>query len=63
MKEGDSISIIDARNQVLNAAAGASVQVKAGTKTIEMKLAISGRQAKMLLAGGLLNFTKEGADE
>ena len=63
LKEGDSLSIADARGQVAEAAKGAVVKVCCGDKVIETKMAISERQAKMLLAGGLLNYTKEGGDE
>jgi len=63
LKEGDSLSIADARSQVTEAAKGAVVKVCCGDKMIETKMAISERQAKMLLAGGLLNYTKEGGDE
>ena len=59
----DEITIENAREQVKAAVDGKKVTVKNVTKgtTFECNLAISERQAGMLLAGGLLNFTREQA--
>ncbi|MBO7450380.1 MAG: aconitate hydratase [Clostridiales bacterium] len=59
----DELKIENAREQVKAAVDGNKVTVKNVTKgtTFECNLAISERQAGMLLAGGLLNFTREQA--
>ena len=59
----DELKIENAREQVKAAVNGSKVTVKNVTKgtTFECNLAISERQAGMLLAGGLLNFTREQA--
>ena len=59
----DELTIDNAREQVKAAVGGAQVEVKNVTKgtTFKCNLAISERQAGMLLAGGLLNFTREQA--
>jgi aconitate hydratase len=59
----DELKIENARDQVKAAVNGSKVTVKNVTKgtTFECNLAISERQAGMLLAGGLLNFTREQA--
>ena len=60
MTEGAEVVIADARAQVEAAAKTGAMTVCVGGKEIPVRLAISERQAKMLLAGGLLNYTKEG---
>lgn len=55
----DDILIENAREQVISAAHGKLVSVKIGDKYYDFKLEISARQRDMLLAGGLLNYTKE----
>lgn len=59
----DELTIDNAREQVKAAVNGSLVTVKNVTKgtTFDCKLAISERQAGMLLAGGLLNYTREQA--
>lgn len=57
----DELTIENAREQVEAAVNGKTVTVKNVTQgyTFETNLAISDRQAGMLLAGGLLNYTRE----
>ena len=57
----DELTIDNAREQVEAAVNGKSVTVRNVTKgyTFETNLAISDRQCGMLLAGGLLNYTRE----
>ncbi|MCQ2503837.1 MAG: aconitate hydratase [Saccharofermentans sp.] len=57
----DELTIENAREQVEAAVSGKTVTVKNVTQgyTFETNLAISDRQAGMLLAGGLLNYTRE----
>ena len=60
LKEGDEIIIADARAQVAKLPETGTMTVNAAGRDITVKLSASERQVKMLLAGGLLNFTKEG---
>ena len=60
LKEGDEIVIENAREQAAKLPETGIMTVKAAAREITMKLSASERQAKMLLAGGLLNFTREG---
>ena len=60
LKEGDEIIIVNAREQVAKLPETGCMTVNAAGREIVMKLSASERQARMLLAGGLLNFTKEG---
>jgi len=57
----DELTIENAREQVKAAVEGKPVTVKNVTQgySFETNLAVSDRQAGMLLAGGLLNYTKE----
>ena len=57
----DDLVIEDCRKQVEAAVNGTQVTVKNLTKGTEFKadLSITDRQAGMLLAGGLLNYTRE----
>lgn len=59
----DDLQISDCREQVKAAVQGKEIVVKNLTKgtTFNVQLAISDRQCGMLLAGGLLNFTREQA--
>ena len=59
----DELVLENARTQVEAAANGASVTITNKTQgySFETELAISDRQRDMLLAGGLLNLTKENA--
>ena len=45
--------------QIAAAAEGEAVTVTIGGRSVEMKLDITPRQRDILLAGGLLNYTKE----
>ena len=60
----DELTIKDARNQVEAAVNGKPVVVTNKTKgyDFETELAISDRQCGMLLAGGLLNYTRKQAE-
>ena len=61
---GDALTVDNAREQVRAAVSGTPVVVSApGGKKILTRLEISQRQADMLLAGGLLNATKEGVNK
>ncbi|MBQ4088735.1 MAG: aconitate hydratase [Clostridia bacterium] len=60
LKVGDEIVIENAREQTAKLPETGIMTVKAAGREITMKLSASARQAKMLLAGGLLNFTREG---
>ena len=60
LKEGDEIVISNAREQVAKLPETGTMTVNAAGRDITVKLSASERQAKMLLAGGLLNFTREG---
>ena len=61
---GDALTVDNAREQVRAAVSGTPVVVSApGGKKILTRLEISQRQAAMLLAGGLLNATKEGVNK
>ena len=57
--QGDAISIDGLRGQIAAAAEGESVTVTIGGRSVKMKLSITARQRDILLAGGLLNYTKE----
>ena len=64
LSQGDALTVDNAREQVRAAVSGAPVVVSApGGKKILTRLEISQRQADMLLAGGLLNATKEGVNK
>ena len=56
----DDLEIPDARRQIADAVSGKDVTVKNLTKgrSFQVSCPISERQANMLLAGGLLNYTK-----
>lgn len=60
LKVGDEIVIENAREQVAKLPETGVMTVKVADREITMKLSASQRQARMLLAGGLLNFTREG---
>ncbi|MBQ2697588.1 MAG: aconitate hydratase, partial [Clostridia bacterium] len=62
LEQGEALTIENARAQVEAAVAGAPVVLKtAAGREIRTQLNISDRQAAMLLAGGLLNATREQA--
>ena len=54
----DEIVIENAPAQIAAAAEGECVTVRAGGRELKMKLVITPRQRDILLAGGLLNYTK-----
>ena len=58
-QQGDEIVIENVPAQIAAAAEGNAVTVSVGGSTIEMKLDITARQRDILLAGGLLNYTRE----
>ena len=58
ISQDDEIAIENAPAQIAAAAEGECVTVKAGDREIKMKLEITPRQRDILLAGGLLNYTK-----
>ncbi len=55
----DEIVIENAPAQIAAAAEGECVNVRAGGRELKMKLVITPRQRDILLAGGLLNYTRE----
>ena len=57
--EGCSVEIEDAPAQIAAAAEGTPVSVKINGWAAEMRLDITPRQRDILLAGGLLNYTRE----
>ncbi|MBN1891543.1 MAG: aconitate hydratase [Clostridiales bacterium] len=59
----DELDISDVRQQIVRASKGGSVYIKDKSQDfdIEAYCPISGRQAEMLLAGGLLNYTRQNA--
>ena len=57
-QQGDDIVIEIVLVQIAAAVDGAPVKVRIGELTAEMKLEITPRQRDILLAGGLLNYTK-----
>ena len=58
-EEGCSVEIEDAPAQIAAAAEGKPVSVKINGRAAEMRLDITPRQRDILLAGGLLNYTRE----
>ena len=58
-EEGCSVEIEDAPAQIAAAAEGTPVSVKINGRAAGMKLDITPRQRDILLAGGLLNYTRE----
>ena len=57
--QDDEIVVENAPEQIAAAAEGRPVTVLIGGKPVEMKLEITTRQRDILLAGGLLNYTRE----
>ena len=57
--EGCPVEIEDAPAQIAAAAEGKPVSVKINGRAAEMRLDITPRQRDILLAGGLLNYTRE----
>ena len=60
ISQGDELVLPDIRNCVANDLP-IVVENKTTGKTIPVTLTLSARQRKILLAGGLLNFTREQA--
>lgn len=59
LRQDSEICIPNARAQVAAAVDTGKITVLADGKPMEMALSIDSRQANMLLAGGLINYTKE----
>ena len=55
--EGDSISIIGFKDAI--AGSDALTLVTEGGTRVELSLSLTDRQRKIILAGGLLNYTKD----
>lgn len=60
VRQNDTITIDHARQQTASAVDGGNITITVNGRPVQMTLAISQRQAEMLLAGGLLNYTREG---
>lgn len=56
--EGTTIEIRDARAQIARAVAAGTIEILVDDKPRSVGLVISARQRDLLLAGGLINFTK-----
>ena len=59
VNEGDEIVIDDAPAQIAAAAEGGAVTASIAGREVELRLDITPRQRDILLAGGLLNYTRE----
>ena len=59
LTEGEAISIDGFRDAI---ASSDSVTLKTATKEVKLTLTLTERQRKILLAGGLLNYTKESSN-
>ena len=59
VSEGDEIVIAEAPAQIAAAAEGAAVTASIAGREVELRLDITPRQRDILLAGGLLNYTRE----
>ena len=59
VNEGDEIVIADAPAQIAAAAEGGAVTASIAGREAELRLDITPRQRDILLAGGLLNYTRE----
>ena len=57
---GEELIIENAPEQIRQAAQGQTIQACIGGRPVELACAISARQADMLIAGGLLNYVKQG---
>ena len=58
---GDDIVIANVHEQIAAAARGEGVVLKCGEREIKVRMTITPRQRDILLAGGLLNYTREQA--
>ena len=59
VNEGDEIVIAEAPAQIAAAAEGGAVTASIAGREVELRLDITPRQRDILLAGGLLNYTRE----
>ncbi len=58
---GDEVVIANVHEQIAAAARGEGVVLKCGEREIKVRMTITPRQRDILLAGGLLNYTREQA--
>lgn len=61
LSEGDEITIDRVHEQIAAAARGEGVTLRCGDREIKVRMTITPRQRDILLAGGLLNYTREQA--
>lgn len=61
LAEGDEVTIEDVHAQIAAAARGEGVTLRCGDREIKVRMTITPRQRDILLAGGLLNYTREQA--
>lgn len=61
LSEGDEITINRVHEQIAAAARGEGVTLRCGDREIKVRMTITPRQRDILLAGGLLNYTREQA--
>lgn len=61
LSEGDEITIDHVHEQIAAAARGEGVTLRCGDREIKVRMTITPRQRDILLAGGLLNYTREQA--
>ena len=61
LAEGDEVTIEDVHAQIAAAARGDGVTLSCGDREIKVRMTITPRQRDILLAGGLLNYTREQA--
>ena len=61
LAEGDEVTIENVHAQIAAAARGEGVTLSCGDREIKVRMTITPRQRDILLAGGLLNYTREQA--
>ena len=59
--EGDGVVIENVHEQIAAAARGEGVVLRCGDREVKVRMSITPRQRDILLAGGLLNYTREQA--